>query len=254
MSFKFFMSYEYIVAILIALVPIIYAVVQAMLDAKKDVKVVCSTCISDLLEAKTRGIEEAMRRLTELIGDNNMPLNFEVWPITFHLDGDDYCGQYQSGMTGRFSRDGNGLGHVCLWDVEKENRWLPFTVENAEKIEDQLLPVHEAMHGWFVGRQGNYFIQEQFCKYVSFIISEMPGGPEYCGWFSTVQDDSPDRLMKYLCEMGMTPQSVVQVLKEAAKSAADRGRALTESEFADIVSAVLGTDTTPAFRAAGILP
>jgi hypothetical protein len=253
------MPFEYIVAILIALIPILYAAIQAFLDAnkvdaKKEIEVVCSSCVPDLIAAKTLGIQDAMRRLFNLIGDDELPLNLQVWPITFHLDGDGICGQYQSGMTGFFKLDTDGLGHVCLFDMEKENRSLPFTVENAEKIEDQLLPVHEAMHGWFVGRQETYRIQEPFCKLISFIISQFPGGPEYCNWFSSIPDNHPDILMKYLCEIGMTSQLAVQILRQVAKSAGDSGRALSDVEFADVVTSVLGTDAVPAFRSAGILP
>lgn len=217
-----------------------------------DSLVVCSTCAPDLLKAKTSGIQEAMRRLVNYCGADALP---EVCPITFHLDDDSYCGPYQSGTTtGYFSRDPSGLGHICLYDVEKDNRSLPFTVENAQTIQDQLLPVHEVMHAWFVGRQDNYRIQEPFCKLTSFIISEMSGGPEYCHWFSSTPDDHPDVLMKYLCEMGMTSQLAAQTLKLLAQSAADKGRALSEVEFASIVTTVLGQDAVPAFRSAGILP
>ena len=73
--------------------------------------VVCSTCAPDLLQAKTDGILEAMRRLVYFCGADVLP---ELCPITFHLDGDSYCGRYQSGMTGRFTIDSSGLGHVCL--------------------------------------------------------------------------------------------------------------------------------------------
>ncbi len=214
--------------------------------------VVCSRCKPDLLEAKTRGIQEAMRRLISYCGADALP---EVCPITFHLDVDSYCSHYQSGITtGDFSFDSSGLGHVCLYDFEKEKRVLPFTVENAQKIQDQLLAVHEAMHAWFVGRQENYRIQEPFCKLTSFIISEMSGGPEYCHRFSSTPDDHPDALMKYLCKIGMTSQLAARTLNLLAQSASDKGRSLSDAEFASIVTAVLGKDAVPAFRSVGILP
>lgn len=247
------MSLDHFVAMMIALIPIIVAVIQPIIGALQRNVVVCSTCIPELISAKTRGIEEAMQRLIMLIGDETFPLNPTVSPITFHLDGDYYCGPYQSAMTGNFTRDATGLGHVCLWDVEKENRSRRFTVENAKKIEDQLLPVHEAMHGWFVGRQENYLIQEPFCKLMSFIISEFPGGPEYCNWFKSTPANHPDILMKYLCEIGMTSQSAVQILRLTAQSASEKNRALTDAEFAELVNFVLGKDAIPAFRKAGIL-
>ena len=139
-------------------------------------------------------------------------------------------------------------------EVEKENRARPFTVENARTIQDQLLPVHEAMHGWFVGRQQNYRIQEPFCKLTSFIISEAPGGPDYCSFFRFTPNDHPDVLMKYLCAIGMNAERAAHVLKQVAQSAATKGEALTDAEFADAVSTVFGLDAVPSFRLAGILP
>jgi hypothetical protein len=212
--------------------------------------VVCSSCAPDLLAAKTRGIQKAMRGLVDYCGADVLQ---DIRPVTFHLDGDRYCGRYQNGWTGNFSRDPSGLGHVCLWEVEKENRALPFTVQNAEKIQDQLLPVHEAMHAWFFGRQENYRIQEPFCKLTSFIISESSGGPQYCGWFSSMNDSDVDVLMKYLCELGMTAELAAETLRQLARSAATAGKPLSDAEFAQLVTGVLGRNAVPAFQSAGIL-
>lgn len=260
------MSIELIVSIIAAILLIIAALNNPNPDAEPadggegenptydSIIAVCSTCSPELLAAKTGGLREAMRRLVKLVGSGSLPINPQVTAITFHLDGDGYCGPYSSGLTGNFSRDANGMAHVCLWDVEKENRSQPFTVENAGKINDQLLPVHEAMHGWFIGRQDNYLIQEPFCKLISFIIAELPGGPDYCPWFSQTPAGHPDALMKYLCQLGITSQSGAQMLQQLAQAANEKGSALTDQEFADLVSTVLGTDALPAFRAAGILP
>lgn len=260
-----FMSIELIVSLFAAVLLIIAAITNTTPDVDQGnggngenpadtVVAVCSTCSPELLAAKTNGIREAMRRVVNLVGNGSLPINPQVPAITFHLDGDGYCGPYQSGLTGNFSRDASGMAHVCLWDVEKENRSQPFTVENAGRIDDQLLPVHEAMHGWFIGRQENYLIQEPFCKLISFIVSELPGGPEYCPWFSQTPDGHPDALMKYLCQLGLTSQSGAQILRELAQASTVKNAALSDQEFADLVSSVLGKDSVPAFRSAGILP
>jgi hypothetical protein len=216
-----------------------------------DSVVVCTVCAPALLEAKTLGIRAAMRGLIDVCGADALP---EVCPVTFHLAGDTVCGPYQSGATGHFTRDSSGLGHVCLFDVEKENRGLPFTVENAATLQDQLLAVHEAMHAWFQGRQHNYRVQEPFCKLVSFIVSLAPGGPDYCPWFAGTPDDHPDALMKHLCRLALTTQQLTPILARTACAAADKGEALSDTEFADVVTEAIGQDAGPAFRAAGILP
>jgi len=217
-----------------------------------DSLVVCAGCASDLLAAKTQGIQDAMRRLVAFCGVDAPP---EICPITFHLSADGACGAYQPGVTtGAFGLDPAGLGTICLYDVEKQHRALPFTVANASTRQDQLLPVHEAMHGWFVGRQSNYRVQEPFCKLASFFISEVAPFPDLCSFFATTPDTHPDALMKYLCRMGMTATLASQVLALLARKAEELGRALSDDEFAAVVSAVFGQDAVPAFRSAGILP
>ena len=212
--------------------------------------VVCPSCSPDLLAAKTNGILEAMGLLVQFCGADALP---EVCPVTFHLSGDTLCGSYVPGFTGLFFLDASGLGTVCLWDVEKLNRSFPFDVEHAGLIQDQLLPVHEVMHAWFVGRQATYRIEEPFSKYASFVISEQPGGPNYCSFFALTPDDQPDALMKYLCALGMNTDLVSTTLHQTAAAAESKGASLSDTEFAAIVSNVLGQDATPAFQAAGIL-
>lgn len=215
-----------------------------------DSLVVCPTCAADLLAAKTTGLLEAMRRLVEFCGADAPP---DICPITFHLSADGACGAYQPGVTtGYFGLDASGLGQVCLFDVEKLDRAPPFTVANASTRQDQLLAVHEAMHGWFVGRQTNYRVQEPFCKWLSFYISETPPPP--CAWFVATPDEHPDALMKYLCGMGMNTTIMQQILARLARAALAAGRPLSDAEFAGLVSEVFGRDATPAFRSAGILP
>jgi len=212
-----------------------------------DSLVVCSACSPELLAAKTRGILDAMARLIAFCGADALP---RYCPVTFHLDAGGPCEPYAQGMTGRADVDSSGHGYVCLWDVEKVNRFPPFSLENAEGIQDQLLPVHEAMHIWFTGRQENYFVQEPFCKLVSFVVSEYSGGPDYSTYFANPDESS--YLMKYLYEIGMNRQSGAETLKRLAQSAEKLGRALTDAEFSQVVSDVLGQDTAQAFHKAGI--
>jgi hypothetical protein len=97
-------------------------------------------------------------------------------------------------------------------------------------------------------------VQEPFCKLASFFISEVPPFPDLCSFFATTPDTHPDALMKYLCRMGMTATLASQVLVLLARKAEELGRALSDDEFAAVVSAVFGQDAVPAFRSAGILP
>lgn len=222
------------------------------LSGLADSLVVCPDCPADLLQAKTEGILKAMGDLVSYAGDD---VYWERAPVTFHLQGDEFCGQYAEGMTGFWKTDADGRAHACLFDLEKSNRSLPFTPENAAKPEDQLLPVHEAMHIWFADRLGNYRIEEPFCKLTSFVVSGGLGDgyADPCGWF-TASSNYPDRLMYDLCALGMDAEKNGRILADAAGAARSKRRTLTPAEFEDIVSGVLQKDATAAFQAAGLIP
>lgn len=208
--------------------------------------VVCKSCEPELLAAKTRGILAGMKRLLDFCGHDIYP---QYGPVTFHLSNDEFCGEYKPGDTGFARSDEKGKWHVCLFDVEHQDRERAFTVENAELPEDQGLPIHEAGHVWFQDRSEPYGIQEPFVKIVSFILSEAHGGN--CSFFK--QAAYPDALMGDLCDLGMTHDKVSRILSATAEEAARFGRSLTNSEFANLVSDFLGQDARPAFVKAGLL-
>ncbi|MEN6426745.1 MAG: SUMF1/EgtB/PvdO family nonheme iron enzyme [Phycisphaerales bacterium] len=212
--------------------------------------VVGPDCTPELLEAKKQGIAHAMEYLVSFTGYDLAPA---LGPVTFHLQADKSSGPYTPTMTGFWTTDSNGKGHVYLFDLEKTNRSLPFTPENAVTLEDQLLPVHEAMHGWFATRIANYGIEEPFCKLTSFYISGALGQtPDPIAWFSSVFS-YPDGLMHDLAMLGMNEAYLGQILNRTGHDAQVKGRILTVSEFADIVTHVLGKDAVPAFIAAGLM-
>ncbi|MCY2987311.1 MAG: Ig-like domain-containing protein, partial [Planctomycetota bacterium] len=155
--------------------------INPKLPGLNDSQVVCPDCSPELLQAKRQGLLLAAEDLVSFAGYD---VDSVLAPVTFHLQGDQFCGPFVEGTTGFWTTDGNGKGQICLFDLEKINRSLPFTPENAAKLEDQLLPVHEAMHGWFATRIANYGIEEPFCKLTSFYISDALGvTPDLIAWF-----------------------------------------------------------------------
>ncbi len=218
-----------------------------------DSLVICSSCDPDLLAAKTRGIKVALNRLVDFCGADVLP---RYCPVTIHLDDDDLCSPYIEGETtgnAGIYPDEDGLGKVCLYFIERwKDSSLPWLIDYAKNPKNQILAVHEAMHIWFRGRVIPYRITEGFCNLVSKIIKEFPDGPEYCNTYSSTPDDHPAVLIKYLCEIGLTTQGVAQILRHLAQLVAQKGRALSNAEFANLVTNVLGQDAVPAFRSAGI--
>lgn len=125
----------------------------------------------DLLIAKHNGMENAIEKLRSFIGE--LPNK----PIYVHLNGDSDCGTaedmnkshgYISGFI-REGKDGNLM--ICTFDYEIESKRFPFNQENAIKIENQLLFIHEMVHGYFKNTSVSYKIQEDFSKAISFHIS-----------------------------------------------------------------------------------
>ena len=229
-------------------IPAIITVLPGLADSQ----VVCPDCGPDLLQAKTAGILAALSDLKEFAGDD---VSWKFAPATFHLQGDDDCGGYTAGQTGFWTADADGRAQICLFDLEKTGRALPFTAENAVLPADQLLPVHEALHVWFADRLPHYAVEEPFCKLTSFIVSGAIAQtyPDPCSWFSD-QTPYPDRLMHDLCGLGLDQAALSGILKRSASEASRLGRILSIPEFAVIVSDELGSDAGPAFRAAGLLP
>ena len=221
----------------------------------RDALVVCEGCSPELLAAKTQGISDGMEMLLQYTkGTDIRP---EHGLVTFHLSGDAVCGAYTAGQTGFYSTDGPGHAHICLFDLDKQNRALPFNPANAVTSADQLLPIHEAMHAWFSMRISNYEIEEPFCKFISFEVSggmKQFGNGDSCSWFRGTTPTDPDRLMPQLCHLGLTRDDVSEILSKTAAKADGLNRLMTTGELADIVTEVLGKDAVPAFRAVGLLP
>ena len=219
----------------------------------KDSIVICDSCASDLLIAKRQGILDAMSWMVAYLGADVLP-NYA--PVTFHLEGGSVCGSAQDMLTnfgfltGFAAVGSDGKGYVCLFDTEKMNRSLPFTADNAVLSADQVLPIHEAGHLWLFGRVDPYGIQEPFVKLVSFKYA-LPG-VDACDWFKT-SSLYPDKLAGDLCVVGMKEMHVPLILKRSADDVALSGSAVTPERFADIVTGIIGSDATPAFRAAGLI-
>jgi hypothetical protein len=175
-------------------------------------------------------------------------------PVVFSLCEDTVCGKYSPGMTGFVKKnEATKKIHVCLFDVENKDRSLPFTVENAIKAEDQLLPVHEVMHVWFGEKVDDYAIQEPFCKSVSFVVSRIENGVGVCASFFNRRSAYPDLLMYDLCRAGMNQVRFSTILKNVTVAAAKKGTFLTNDEFAAVVSDQLGSNSVTAFRTAGLI-
>lgn len=217
----------------------------------EDGLVVCDTCSPELLAAKIIGIRRAMKMLVGYAGTDVLP---KYAPVTFHLQGGEFCGDgSRVRAVAVIGRDNKA--YACLFDVEhaaRGDRGLPFTPEESVKLQDQETPVHEAVHILFMGRMNNYKTEEAFAQFISFLLTGGTFRPSVCenSWSETSQP-----IFAELCKLDFRPTyQVPEIMRATALKAEKVGRPLTVKEFAEIVGEILGADAVPAFQNAGLLP
>lgn len=211
-----------------------------------DSDVVCGSCSPEYLQAKTAGVKNALRVMIAQIGD----MHPRRGRITFHLDMDQTCTDIvteaaKEGKTvhpGGFARCGDDLGacDICFRDETKQN------LEYAKSLAGQVLPLHEAGHVWWKGRENQYNAEEPMVQMMSFGLS----GADWC---SLIWGGVPLSLVGDLCRAGITNAQVIRIYTSAAARSVEVGRELTGEELAQIVSAVMGKDMRASFVAAGII-
>ena len=124
-----------------------------------------------LIYAKYAGFKVARQTLLDSVG---IDARAEAKPIDIFINATTWTGPYQPGITTGFAGNytpssGMSTGYIALFDVEKNNRILEFTPENACRIEDELLAVHEYAHHLFYGR--SFCSYEDYAKALSFYVS-----------------------------------------------------------------------------------
>jgi len=203
---------------------------------------------NDLLLIKHNGMESAMEKLISVIGE---PPNK---PIYVHLNGDSDCGTAEDmnkshGFITGFSKLGkDGKPMICTFDYEKENRMLKFNKENAIKIEDQLLFVHEIIHGYFENTEVSYKIQENFCKAISFHISKYWYGNEFKPVTTACRDEGDfAEINKKLCNDFGFDFKDYDYLFLKIKEKVDSSNIVDDDGVIEIISDYVGRDVGSAF-------
>ena len=222
-----------------------------------------------LIYAKYASFKVARQSLIQLAG---IDARDGAKPIDIHIAATTWTGPYQPGITTGFSgtyRPGSGLstGYVALFDVDKTNRILEFTPENACRIEDELLAVHEYGHQLFYGR--SFWSYEDYVKAFSFYICGHWDGegfePEN---FPAITDPTNE----YLNHQGMgrliyelakhhgatwptLRKSLIAMVKMYEDGGGEaEGQRVSSNQYRWILNGLLANDTLSAFLAAGHPP
>ena len=219
-----------------------------------------------LIYAKYAGFKVARQTLIELSG---IDAREEAKPIDIFINATTWTGPYQPGITTGFAGNygvGSGMstGYIALFDVEKNNRILEFTPDNACRIEDHILTVHEYAHHLFYGR--SFCSYEDYAKALSFYACGYWDGqglePEN---FPQITDPTDEHLNqpgfgKLIYELGTnfgadwgllrtSLRGIVRLFADGGGEA--EGDRVSVNQYRWILNGLIGKDTKSAFLAAG---
>lgn len=212
----------------------------------------------NLIFAKYAGFKAARQRLVEAAGIDILP---QIAPFDLHLNADSWCGPYNPALAGDASTYGQQSGlrnsFGCFWDVEKTDRARPFTPENAVKVEDQLLAVHQYAHTLFFRR--HEFSYEDLAVALSIYVSgnnDAPPGADACDFRVRPYNG----VVYELCQQnGFVYSDLAPGLRElerlfrAGLGAFEGGRT-SHAQYRAILDRLLGSSTAPAFLASHFTP
>ncbi len=224
-----------------------------------DFRIVCEQPCpikDDILRAKLIGAREAVKRLIDLVGIDVLPSRK---PVNVYLTSSEKCGKYDpSKYNYRFAGSSyNGLNnhgsYMCLWEYDDPNLILPLTKENALRIHQQMVLVHEYGHILFYGRA--YVSPEDFVKAFSFLVSgNWKGNGVTDADFRPVTDTCDVTMNQYgkgvynLCQKcGFQTADIKTVMTRLDSEfqklkAVEPNRALTKEQFKQIIDDVTGKD------------
>jgi hypothetical protein len=219
-----------------------------------------------LVFAKYAGFNAARESLLAVTGLDVLP---ELQPIDLFINATTWTGPYQPGVTTGFAgayawNSGLKTGYIALFDVEKENPVLTFTPENARRIEQQLLAIHEYTHELFYRR--SFVSYEDFSKALSFHVCGYWDGlgtaPEN---FPVVTDPADPRLDslnhgRLIFELAKHHGATWPLLRRSLDALARKftagggeaeGQRVSANQYRWILNGLLASETKPAFLAAG---
>jgi hypothetical protein len=219
-----------------------------------------------IIKAKYSGGKKAIEELVKLTG---VDVDDSQKPVDIHLNGDGECGtaedmiKWAGFVTGFAGTRTDGSGYICMFDAEKTNRILEFNEENACKMEDQVLLVHEYGHELFFARA--FASPESFVKAMSFYVSGYWDGSGYASEnFPKVTDAcdeklnrSGENLVYMLCKNHDFQFEDFKTLLTKISQKYENGEGtvldgeLSNLQLKQIIDGIVGEDTEATFIEAG---
>ncbi|MFA5176477.1 MAG: hypothetical protein WC413_04450 [Candidatus Nanoarchaeia archaeon] len=226
---------------------------------------------NEIFLAKFQGLENGFNELYKLTGIT--PVN-SLTPIYYLSNGDgDICIKYGDlKIKTAYSATKNNKGILCLYDYEHGIEYLnnynynPFDVQNAVKLRNQMLAIHEMGHVLFFTRTTVHFnVAESFVVAQSFRTVGYKVDPTLSNSqviipltpcdssLAYLNDMIVDRLAYLLCrDYGLRWDQFDDIYKKVDDKYKSTGIPVDDNQFKLIVDQVLGKDTTGAFTQSGI--
>lgn len=216
-------------------------------------RIVCMepcTINEQLIFAKYHGFKNVHDDLIQFMGIDVRP---ELAPVDIHINGDPLCPYVPGVSTGTWSVGvQSGRGKICVWDIEKENRFYEFTPENAIKVRDQLLLVHEYAHIILNDLLPPYIINENIVKPASFYVAGIDGEFILDPCDPILDSEYFGKIIFELCkQFGMTYVDFRQSISQLDNLRNSQGHATTVEDWKLILDDILDDDTTQAFLDSG---
>lgn len=211
----------------------------------------------NIVHAQYAGFRSARERLIQLMGVDTLP---ELQPVDIHLSDDVRCGTLaEAGALSFANRIPNANAYVCTFIFEYAQ--ASYTPEDATRLDQQLIFIHEYLHTVFFGRvpgavEAMHDLVTPLAEYVAY---DMKTDEELCAYFpGRNPGDFNGSLLKNLCaQNGFRVAHVASLMTELDRLIQSGAGQLQEEgyqhpvpsmlQFRDILNRVLGSDTTQAF-------
>ena len=213
-----------------------------------------------LISAQYAGFRTAHDDLIELTGVDVIP---ELQPVDIHVTNDAKCGTLAESPALSYAWHApQGNAYLCtfLFEYAQGYNGQPYSPDVAIRRDQQIILVHEYFHAIFFGRLDSQAgAQHDFVTPLAMLIGgQLNGDAELCNYHpQTPPGDFGGYLIQQLCQQnGFTLEKMTASLVELDTLTRSGGGQLQEgfsqpvptmAQYRQILSSILGSDTTNAF-------
>jgi hypothetical protein len=216
-----------------------------------------------LISAQYAGFSRAHSAMLQVVGVDILP---ELQPADIHIANDKKCGDLSNSRALSYAgHDPQGTTFICsfLFEYAQGFNGQPYSPEIASRMDQQTILIHEYLHTIFFGRLtttgGAY--HDLVTPLGLYIGLEWDGDSQLCAYHpQTPPGDYRGYLIEQLCQRnGFSLAGLAESLRQLDQLVQSGNGSIQEgyaqpvaalSQYRQILSAVLGSDTAMTFREA----